>query len=362
MTDDEDDSHDHHQNDDGHDSEGSEFENSWGGSQYSSPNDDDTQSLSSPNGPNEGPEGEEEETRVQVGAMRVVRTFAMRTIVHAEPPKPPVKLEDLDSWRKRVTQLIKSQKCRTTIDLYDGLPRTQGSVETSSQSSRSGSIKKLRSYAMRSISTIKKKIPSESRVQSFASNLLHSSNIRRKKTNDNFQPVRDPHLQATLAAEVEINGVKAFTLFDSGSTTDSITPEFAFATKAKQITLDEQVVLQLGCVGSRSKICYGTKVPVKIGKLVEDTYFDLVNLDRYDCIIGTPFLNRYGVSLDFKTRTIRVGNSEIKAFSYDEENKFVKNRKPYNTGSRFNKQLPKPPPVPEYADVINHAVSNSLSN
>jgi hypothetical protein len=47
-----------------------------------------------------------------------------------------------------------------------------------------------------------------------------------------------------------INGTKALTLFNSGSTTDLITPEFAFATKAPQVKLEEQVILQLGCVGS----------------------------------------------------------------------------------------------------------------
>jgi hypothetical protein len=51
-----------------------------------------------------------------------------------------------------------------------------------------------------------------------------------------------------LAAEVEINGLKALILFDSRSTTDSITPEFAFAMKAKQFKLEDQVILQLGCV------------------------------------------------------------------------------------------------------------------
>jgi len=45
---------------------------------------------------------------------------------------------------------------------------------------------------------------------------------------------------------------------------DSITSKFAFATKAKQIKVEEQVVLQLGCVGSRSKISYGTKVPINL--------------------------------------------------------------------------------------------------
>jgi hypothetical protein len=127
-----------------------------------------------------------------------------------------------------------------------------------------------------------------------ATRVVYSSNVRRRQSSGSAQPIRDPRMQLTLTAEIEINGVKALTLFDSGSTTDSITPEFAFVTKAKQFTLDDQVVLQLGCVGSRSKISYGTKIPLRFGSISEDTYFDLVNLDRYDCILGTPFLLKHG--------------------------------------------------------------------
>jgi hypothetical protein len=166
---------------------------------------------------------------------------------------------------------------------------------------------------------------------------VYSSTVRRKVPLGSEQPKRTRRLQATLAAEVEINGIRALALFDSGSTTDSITPEFAFASKAKQIRLEEQVILQLGCVGSRSKISYGTKVPIDLCEIKDDVYFDLVNIDRYDCIIGTPFMNTYGVCLDFGTRTIRVNGKEIKAFSFDEEQAYV-DKKHRKSGGR------KPPP------------------
>ena len=160
-----------------------------------------------------------------------------------------------------------------------------------------------------------------------ASRVIHSSNIHRKTPAGQTQPIRSSELQAILAAEVEVNGVKAFTLFDSGSTTDSITPEFAFATKAKQITLEDQVILQLGCVGSRSKICYGTRIPVNVCGIQEEVYFDLVNLDRYDCIIGTPFMNTHGVCLDFKNRTITINGVACPAMTRDEESLFLRNKK-----------------------------------
>jgi len=152
------------------------------------------------------------------------------------------------------------------------------------------------------------------------------------------QPDGSPRLQATLAAEVEINGLKALVLFDSGSTTDLITPEFAFATKAKQIKLEEQVVLQLGCVGSRSKISYGTKVPINLCGVQDQIYLDLVNIDRYDCIIGTPFMNTYGVCLDFGKRTIHMNGQEINALSFEEEQQYVDKKK------LGRSRGPRPPP------------------
>lgn len=99
-------------------------------------------------------------------------------------------------------------------------------------------------------------------------------------------------------------------------------------TKAKKIILDEQVTLQLGCVGSKSKINFGTKVPVHIGTVAEDVYFDIVNLDRYDCVIGTPFMNKHGVCLNFGKRTIKVGREEIRGYTIAEEIDFIRRREP----------------------------------
>jgi hypothetical protein len=172
-----------------------------------------------------------------------------------------------------------------------------------------------------------------------AMHMVYSSNVRRKTTTNSDQPISDQpirssRLQATLAAEIEINGTKALTLFDSSSTTDLITPEFAFVTKAPQVKLEEQVVLQLGCVGSRSKISYGTKVPTNFGRIKDKVYFDLVNINRYDCIIGTPFMNTHGVCLNFGTCSIQMNGVEIKAFTFDEEQAYINSKRPVRGGRR----------------------------
>ncbi|KAJ7652589.1 hypothetical protein B0H17DRAFT_957854, partial [Mycena rosella] len=116
----------------------------------------------------------------------------------------------------------------------------------------------------------------------------HSSTIRKPDTARLMdQPSRPRALTACISAFLNINGTEAYVLIDSGSTTNSMTPEFASATKAPPLALEEQVTLQLGCVGSKSCINYGTQVPVDFCGIKGHIYFDQVNLDRYDCIIGT---------------------------------------------------------------------------
>ncbi|KAJ6514542.1 hypothetical protein DFH09DRAFT_1333029 [Mycena vulgaris] len=142
-------------------------------------------------------------------------------------------------------------------------------------------------------------------VQFLAARVEHSSSIRRPgEIGLMDQPTRPRPMTACISALVNINGTEAYALIDSGSTTNSISPEFANATRAPRIKLDEQVTLQLGCVGSRSRINYGTRVPVDFGGIRGHVYFDQVNLDRYDCIIGTPFLNRHGAVIDFGKREL----------------------------------------------------------
>ncbi|KAJ7236955.1 hypothetical protein C8J57DRAFT_1087842 [Mycena rebaudengoi] len=118
------------------------------------------------------------------------------------------------------------------------------------------------------------------------------------------QPRRLCSNMACLSALVSIGASKAYVLFDSRSNTDSVTPEYAHVTGRPSIKLEEQVTLQLGCVGSRSKINYGTRAEIDFGGICGFLYLDQVNLDRYDGIIGTPFMNRHGIILDFGTREV----------------------------------------------------------
>jgi hypothetical protein len=61
-------------------------------------------------------------------------------------------------------------------------------------------------------------------------------------------------------------------------------------------------------------------------------YFDIVNLDRYDGVIGTPFMNKHGIILDFGKREIRFPNNRvIRALSNMDEASLLANRQAEGT-------------------------------
>lgn len=124
------------------------------------------------------------------------------------------------------------------------------------------------------------------------------------------QPSRPAQSQVPLTAFVTINGVKAYTLFDSGSNTDAINPEFAHLVKAQRFTLEHPMALQLGVKGSRARITYGVRSELSMGsQTFPDCYLDVANIDKYDLILGTPFMTEHEVQLDIKKRVIRIGNT-----------------------------------------------------
>ncbi|KAK1224553.1 hypothetical protein PQX77_012532 [Marasmius sp. AFHP31] len=127
-----------------------------------------------------------------------------------------------------------------------------------------------------------------------------------------------PEDRRLLVALIIINGKPALTLFDSGCTLECISPGFARVANVKVHQLAKQHSLQLGTVGSRAKFNYGTIVDTQYDQIKEKTYFDVVNIDRYDAIVGTYFMQKNGVSLDFENDTIQVKGKPTPTLSVGE--------------------------------------------
>ena len=59
-------------------------------------------------------------------------------------------------------------------------------------------------------------------------------------------------------------------------------------------------------------INYGTLVTIKIGCKVVKEYFDIANIEHYHVILGTPFLRKMGIVLDFRSPGMaQIGNEVI---------------------------------------------------
>jgi hypothetical protein len=109
---------------------------------------------------------------------------------------------------------------------------------------------------------------------------------------------------------MRINGQKAHVLLDGGSTLDMISANFATLHKLDMFQLKKPVKLQMATTGSRSVINYGVNAELLIGRFKQNRYFDVVNLDRYHVILGTPFLKEHGVMLNYANHgSFRLGNT-----------------------------------------------------
>ena len=96
----------------------------------------------------------------------------------------------------------------------------------------------------------------------------------------------------TLLGYWEINGVKAQCLLDSRGKGVLLSLEFMWATGTKTFAPEQPIALQLACISSQSMINYRTHVTIKIGHMVVDEYFNVLNVEHYNVILGTPFLRK----------------------------------------------------------------------
>jgi len=78
-----------------------------------------------------------------------------------------------------------------------------------------------------------------------------------------------------------------------------VSPNFTHAIGMKLFKLEQSVGFQLACIGSKSMINYCIKDMIVFGGACIEEYFDVANINYYDVILGTLFLRRLGVALDF---------------------------------------------------------------
>ncbi|KAG6883545.1 hypothetical protein C0995_012125 [Termitomyces sp. Mi166 len=143
---------------------------------------------------------------------------------------------------------------------------------------------------------------------------IHMRHVILQKAADKLeQPQYTPQEKECLVTYVEVNGHPAWTLWDSGSTTTGITPQFVHVNTIHIHELSEPLMLQLGTVGSHAMVQFGTEVKIKASGHLTKEYVDIANFDRYDMIISTPFMCKNKVTLDFVNNKVIVNGMLLKA-------------------------------------------------
>ena len=90
-----------------------------------------------------------------------------------------------------------------------------------------------------------------------------------------------------------------------------ISPNSIRVAKIEPFLLDKPIFIQLAVTGSKSVINYGANATIKCkGKELKE-YFNIINIDYYDSILGTPFLRKHEVIINFVNNCLRIKDKII---------------------------------------------------
>ena len=140
---------------------------------------------------------------------------------------------------------------------------------------------------------------------------MHGKDTTKSSTEGNC-PWLAPEMRQCTTIKTKVNGCKAYIIMlATGSTGSFMSPTFAKVTGMNTLPLEQQFILQLDCIGSQSKITHGGNGHIEIRNKVSKIYFDVANIDRYDCILGIPFLWERKTVLNFANQQIHIGDATI---------------------------------------------------
>jgi hypothetical protein len=123
-------------------------------------------------------------------------------------------------------------------------------------------------------------------------------------SNANLKPnmTKGPHQKVRIGrcpmAVLKVNGVNTFICFDSGSELNAISPDFAQAVGIKPMAKDASIKIRLATKGSTSTTSYEVKVNIDLGEATLEHPLEVLNLDRWDVILGSYFCECYNVRID----------------------------------------------------------------
>ena len=115
---------------------------------------------------------------------------------------------------------------------------------------------------------------------------------------------------APIVLDVKIEGQPARALLDTGSLTDFMSSRFTDQVRLRRKALEKPLPVTLAVSGSRSMSNYSTIARFEYEGIDSQRYFDILNLDGYDLILGTPFLFQHQIKIGFNDSTVNIGSTD----------------------------------------------------
>ena len=134
----------------------------------------------------------------------------------------------------------------------------------------------------------------------------------RTRIRERSRPLQKCNDNQPISVLWEIGRIQAHCLIDSGCEGIMISPNFIRAAKIEPFLLDKPIGIQLAVTGSKSVINYGMNVTIKYKEREVKEYFNIINIDYYDAILGTPFLRKHKVIINFVNNCLRLKDKIIR--------------------------------------------------
>jgi hypothetical protein len=126
---------------------------------------------------------------------------------------------------------------------------------------------------------------------------------------------------------LKVNGVDTLICFNSGSDLDTISPDFAQAVGIKPTAKDASIKVCLAMKGSTSTASYEVEVNIDLGEATLEHPLEVLNLDRWDVILGSYLCDHYNIHIDYEKKVIHIGDITIKTLLKDEEASMSRNHR-----------------------------------
>ena len=132
-------------------------------------------------------------------------------------------------------------------------------------------------------------------------------------------------LPKPIVVKVTVNDHPARALLDSGSLGDFMSSTLADQLGINKEPLSTPLALQLAVQGSRSKVNSAATAQLKYQDIDEKRTFDVINLNNYDLILGTPWMHQHQVCIGFNPARIIIGSDEPQPLRKGSDTKLMVN-------------------------------------